>query len=261
MKISINFWISLVITVLLAGCSDSPEEDVVILTSKAERGDASAQFKLAVKLHDLDRSKASEEERKVAFIWYKKAADQGHTEAEFCTGICYYYRLGVDGDPSAAARYLKKAANKNHAWAQVKIAECYASGYGVPKDEKQAFEWLSRAAKQENLSAIYKISTMHNRGEGVETDHVKSTTWLRKGAMLGSAECLYDLGLSYEYGTGVSKDEVEAYACYNIAAITIEQARHSLEAIEKKLTTEARLRGQQRSRELQKEIEANKVGK
>ncbi len=221
----------------------------------------SAQFKLAVKLHDLDRSIASEEERRSAFKWYKKAADQGHTEAEFCTGICYYYRLGVDGDPSAAARYLTKAADKNHSLAQVKIAECYADGYGVPKDVKQAFEWLSRAAKQDNLSAIYKLSTMYNRGEGVETDNIKSTTWLRKGAALGSAECLYDLGLSYEYGTGVTKDEVEAYACYNIAAVTIEQARHNLEAIEKKLPAEARLRGQQRSRELQKEIEARKAGK
>jgi TPR repeat protein len=260
MTISARPWISAVIALLLAGCSDAPEENVLSLTSKAERGDASAQFKLAVKLHDLDSNKASEEDKRTAFKWYKKAADQGHTEAEFHTGICYYYRLGVDGDPSAAARYLKKAADKNHVWAQVQIAECYASGYGVPKDEKQAFEWLNRAAKQDNLSAIYKISTMYNRGEGVDTDNVKSTIWLRKGAALGSAECLYDLGVCYEYGTGVTKDEVEAYACYNIAAISIGQARHNLEAIEKKLPTEARLRGQQRSRELQREIEAKKAG-
>jgi TPR repeat protein len=261
MKISARPWIVAGLAVLLAGCSESPEENILILTSKAERGDASAQFQLAVQLHDLDNSTAAEGERKAAFVWYKKAADQGHTEAEFCTGVCYSYRLGVESDPEAAVRYLRKAADKNHTWAQVKLAECYESGHGVPKDEKQAFEWLSRAANRDNLSAIYKVSTMYSRGEGVVSNNAKASIWLQKGVALGSAECLYDLGLSYEYGRGVSKDEIEAYACYNVAAITIEQARHNLEAIEKRLPVEARLRGQQRSREIQKEIEAKKARK
>ena len=60
---------------------------------------------------------------------------------------------------------------------------------------------------------------------------------------------------------GVLKDEIEAYAYYNLAGITYEKARNNLTTLEKKLSPEARLRGQQRTKELQKEIEAKIAAK
>lgn len=237
-----------------SGCKEKNIGDTL---DRANAGDASAQFEMGVKYHDLDRSMTvTAEDEKNAFQWYKKAADQGHTMAEFYTGICYLYRLGTPGDDRLAIGYLMKAADKNCSLAQVKVAECYTSGYGVVKDAAIAFKWLNKAAEQADRGAIYKIGCMYDRAEGVEKSDVKAVEWFQKGVALGSAECLYDLGLHLESGRGIPKDEIEAYACYNVAAITLEQARHNLEDIERKLPVEARIRGQQRSKEIQKYFDA-----
>jgi len=242
---------------LLATACKKPKGENDLAYAKA--GDANAQFRVAFKINDLNGQDVSDKEKRVAFDWYRKAADQGHTEAEFLTGICYTYHQGVDaveGDRVLAEKYLRRAAEKNHSMAQVKLAELVAT-----KDPTQAFHWLSKAAAQDNPRAIYNLSRMYNTGDGVEKDDIKSVLWLRKGVEIGSAECLYDLGLSYEYGRGTPKDEIEAYACYNVAAVSIEQARKNLESIEKNMPTEVRLRAQQRSKELLKEIEAKIAAK
>jgi hypothetical protein len=54
----------------------------------------------------------------------------------------------------------------------------------------------------------------------------------------------------------VGKDEIEAYAYFNLAGIRYEDARKALARLEARMTPEARLKGQHRTKELQKEIEA-----
>jgi len=54
----------------------------------------------------------------------------------------------------------------------------------------------------------------------------------------------------------VEKDNVEAYAYFNLASSTDEDARNNRGMMEKGMSPDARLRGQQRAKELQKEIEA-----
>jgi hypothetical protein len=54
----------------------------------------------------------------------------------------------------------------------------------------------------------------------------------------------------------VVKDEVEAYAYFNLAGISDESARTLRERLEKLMTPEARMRGQQRTKELQAEIDS-----
>jgi len=59
----------------------------------------------------------------------------------------------------------------------------------------------------------------------------------------------------------VAKDEIEAYAYWNLAGITHEEARKNLALLEMSLSSESRLLGQKRTKELQKEIEAKKAAK
>ena len=44
-----------------------------------------------------------------AVKWYKLAADQGHTPAQYNLGHCYYYGEGVQSNRSEAIRYLQLA--------------------------------------------------------------------------------------------------------------------------------------------------------
>jgi hypothetical protein len=59
----------------------------------------------------------------------------------------------------------------------------------------------------------------------------------------------------------VAKDEIEAYAFYCLAGMTLEFSRNNLSSLAEKMTPGAISRGQQRARELQREIEAKIAAK
>jgi hypothetical protein len=95
----------------------------------------------------------------------------------------------------------------------------------------------------------------------VTKDEVEAVKWYRKAAEQGDAQAQHFLGLAYELGEGVAKDDIEAYAYFNLSGITNENARKWRAIFEKKLSQEAILRGQQRTKELQREIEAKIAAK
>ena len=45
---------------------------------------------------------------------YRKAADQGHVEAQYNLGMSYHYGIGVDEDESLAAEWYGKASEQGH---------------------------------------------------------------------------------------------------------------------------------------------------
>jgi TPR repeat protein len=90
---------------------------------------------------------------------------------------------------------------------------------------------------------------------------VKAFEGYKAKALKGDSDAQGMLGVCYFNGYGVAKDEVEAYAYYNLAGITNEIARKNLANLEQGMSPEIRIRGQQRTKELQKEIEAKIAGK
>ena len=58
---------------------------------------------------------------KKAFEWYKKAAEQGHTVAQYNLGVMYHHGVGVNPSDSEAMRWFAKAAAQGHEGAQDKI--------------------------------------------------------------------------------------------------------------------------------------------
>ena len=86
--------------------------------------------------------------------------------------------------------------------------------------------------------------------------------WYRRAAEQGNAKALTDLGFCYSKGEGVAKDEVEAYAYSNLAGMTSESARQKREFfLDEKLSSATVLRGEQRTKEMQKAIQAKQAGK
>jgi hypothetical protein len=117
-----------------------------------------------------------------------------------------------------------------------------------------ASQWVAGAARCE-AEALFLLGWCYDTGEGVAKDQVQAVSWYRKSAEQGNAQGQLNLGYSYDKGEGVAKDEIEAYAYCNLAGITLEHARKNLAILEKKMSPDARLLGQQRTKQLQKEIE------
>ena len=96
-----------------------------------------------------ERGQGVEKNYTEAVKWYRKAAEQGHAEAQYKLGFCYKYGDGVEENLTEAAKWYTKAAEQGKATAQFYLAEMYEKGEGVDKDIAEAVKWYNEAKKSE----------------------------------------------------------------------------------------------------------------
>lgn len=112
----------------------------------AKEGIAEAQFMLAWEYeHGSDKTAKNFQE---AALWYRKAADQNHAEAQFRYAHLLDKGSGVKKNQAAAAKWFKKAAEQGYVRAQIALAQAYYEGRGIPKDHAKAVEWLEYATNR-----------------------------------------------------------------------------------------------------------------
>jgi len=146
----------------------------------AIRGNANAQFNLG-RLYDIGGGGVAQNYKEAA-TWYRKATEQGQSDAQLSLGYLYYY------------------------------------GYGVPQNYKEASSWFRKAAEQGNAKAQENMAMSYYLGHGVPKDEGKSVFWYRKAAEQGLPDSQNNLGTAYRFGKGASKSVVVAYALYNLAS-------------------------------------------
>ena len=120
------------------------------------------------------------------------------------------------------------------------------------------FAKTKKLAESGNAKAQSNLGYMYAKGEGVPKDAAEAVKWYRKAADQGYAKAQTNLGYMYANGEGVPKDAAEAYTWFNLASISDDYSRKSRDELEKSLSPEQKVRAQQRSTELHKEIEARK---
>lgn len=77
---------------------------------------------------------------------FRPLVEKGHAGAEFMTGVMYFQGRGVAQNRKIAAIWFHKAAIKGHAGAQLAFGSVHIRGVGVFQDLIQAYKWLSLAA-------------------------------------------------------------------------------------------------------------------
>ena len=117
----------------------------------------------------------------------KKAAEQGHRDAQFNLGLCYFNGLGVDENLKEAARWWRKSAEQGHADSQYLLGIYYLYGVEADKDPKRAVEWLKKAAEQEHREAQYNLGICCAKGKGLSKDLDEAAYWFSKAAAQGHA--------------------------------------------------------------------------
>ena len=78
-------------------------------------------------------------------MWYRKAAEQGHSDAQERLGHAYYHGEGVTQDYEVGVTWLLKAAEQGEADAQYLLGEAYYHGKGVAQDREAAVRWYRKA--------------------------------------------------------------------------------------------------------------------
>ena len=225
--------------------------------TKAERGDAKAQFDLGLM---YAKGIGVPKDSVVAVRWFREAADQNYARGQVGLGMAYANGDGVPKDSMEAVEWYRKAANQGDVHGQYGLGLMYAKGDGVPKGGAQAVQWYRKAADQGYSKAQYNLAWMYGTGNGVLKDSVEAIKWLRKAADQGDADAQNYLGVMYSTGNGVPKNEIEALAWWNIAASSgNDTAGKNRDMLELRLGNEMSLVAQQRSKEILKEIEATKT--
>lgn len=122
------------------------KESLKVLTLKAEKGDAKAQFRLGMA---YIQGKEIPQNYLKAVQWFTKAANQGNSDAQFGLGMAYAYGNGVPQDYTKEIEYLTKSADQGNPHAQFYLGSLYVEGDdGVPKDYIKAVNYLTKAANQ-----------------------------------------------------------------------------------------------------------------
>jgi len=137
-----------------------------------------------------------------AVKWFRKAAEQGHTKAQFNLGVLYDKGQGVAQSSSEAEKWYTKAAERGDVDAQTSLG---------PK-------WYRKAAEQGDAEAQYNLGLSYANGHGVEQSDTEAVKWYRKAAEQGYAPAQNNLGRKYAEGEGVEQSDAEAVKWFRKAA-------------------------------------------
>lgn len=76
-------------------------------------------------------------------------ADEGNSEAQYHLALMYDSGKGVERNPREAEKYYKMAALQGHSAAQYYLGRLYSTNdSGIRRDEKEAAKWFKAAEEQ-----------------------------------------------------------------------------------------------------------------
>lgn len=220
----------------ISATSAEPNADeVAAMRAGAEAGQPAAQYWYGLyKERDVHaRAEAAE--------WYRRAAAQGHREAELRLAQMLERAIGIPGDPAEARRLYAGAADDGIAVAQFNLAVMLEEGRGGMRDVEAAVTWYHAAAVQGHGRAANNLATLLAKGDGVEADREAAMAWYRIAAQRGVDDALYNLGVLYL--NEPYRDIASAQAWLRLAAAragghVAALARAGLKALEPAMTPE-----------------------
>jgi len=170
-------------------------------------------------LVQFGRKKILEPARKKAVKWYRKAAEQGHAEAQHNLARMYSRGEGVEKDYAEASRWYLKAAEQGLLYAQSALANNYAKGRGLPQDYGKAIRWYERAAEQAPPWWQEELGRMFRDGKELPQNFQLALKWFRRAAEKGDVQAQFYLAEMYAKGLGVPQPhKVVAHMWFNLAA-------------------------------------------
>jgi len=137
-------------------------------------------------------------------------------DAHFERAECYFHGSpGVAQNTAAALQSYRKAAEKGHTVAQFYIAVCYDFGYAVLQDKAAARHWYEKAAGNPFLSEFeHSDDPRYLNHEAISY----TENWPKAGTE-GHADAQFNLALCFLYDDGmVAKNKDRAVKFYTMAS-------------------------------------------
>jgi TPR repeat protein len=123
---------------------------------------------------------------------FQPFADQGVAPAQYWLGVIYARgdsMSGADKDYSKAAFWFRKAAEQGNTDAAYELGKLYEDGHGVSVDYREAMNWYLKASKDaittNGLDADVRIGRLYENGMGVKIDPIRALSWYDKASAGG----------------------------------------------------------------------------
>ncbi|BAF73347.1 tetratricopeptide repeat protein [Sulfurovum sp. NBC37-1] len=140
-------------------------------------------------------------------------AKEGHPKAQFNVGLIYANGKGVNKDIYQAKEWYKKAAEQGNTAAQYNLAKLIAQKTDKKNSHvnEQIIYWYEKAAEGGQKEAMNDLALLYLKGNGVKQNKRKAFELFKKAAQLGDTSAQINLALMYAWGEGIPNDKVKAY--------------------------------------------------
>lgn len=177
---------------------------------KAETGDKASMYEAGRLLLTYAMLTETVHERAdEAFLWLKKAADEGVIEAYRYVGEYFW----ITKEYETALEWYKKGAAEKDIEALKTLGDIYTLDKGVDFDPFESFAYYHQAAELGDVSSMAKVGMAYFEGSVVEQDKEEAFHYLKKHydmADYHDKQCNYRLAQYYLNGECVEKDAKEA---------------------------------------------------
>ena len=104
--------------------------------------------------------------------------------------------IGAAGAPDAVQAFaaMRRAAELGHTQAEFNVAAMLDSGRGAPRDVAQASIWYARAAAAGNRRAAFNLGQLYESGEGVPANADLARAWYAAAGLPAARERLAETG-------------------------------------------------------------------
>ena len=192
------------------------------LRERAENGDPNAQYFLGLLMWYGDGVATN---REAALALFRKAAEQGHTHAQFNVGLVLAFSgptgHGSDKEVATAFKWVSNAASEGLADAQWLLGLMYRDGIGTDgnkKDYDLALKAFTDSAEQGSARGHFYVGLMNEYGLGTPQDFKAAAKSYRRSASKQDPRAIYYLALMHAYGRGMDQDFQQAMILFKEAA-------------------------------------------
>lgn len=184
----------------------------VVLQEQAEQGHALAQLELG-KVYARHGAELQDPpiDYDHAIRWFRRAADQGLSEAQYWLGLMYDPTSPepVIPDADEALKWYSLAASRGFPDAQYQLGSYYDQWKAPGDDLLLAAMWYAQAAEQGHGGAQYQLGLMYEKGHGIPQDLLEAERLFRLAADAGSSLAQRSLASVLAAGTATATDDQE----------------------------------------------------
>lgn len=190
------------------------------LQQQAINGDAQAQFDLALHYNEMQSQidlaldydqEAAQKNRELCWKWLRKAAEQGHVNAQYALGFYYFLCSGREAQEeqilSIINHYFFSQNKGTYADPVPYIAYNLGSSINFSdRNDTLVFVWLEKAANQNHVEANFWLGQCYRDGIGTRQNEQMAFNCLKFAVEHGRVESQYDLAICYLEGKGVQQN-------------------------------------------------------